>query len=61
MEADMALTSTKKKETKEAVAKEAPKPSATAQIAALDKLAKTGGYNSQWVDAWVAYKEAAGL
>lgn len=57
----MALTSTKKKDVKEPVAKEAPKPSAAPQIAALDKLAKTGGYNSQWVDAWVAYKEAAGL
>lgn len=57
----MALTSTKKKDVKEPVAKEALKPSAAPQIAALDKLAKTGGYNSQWVDAWVAYKEAAGL
>lgn len=32
-----------------------------AHIAALDKLAKTGGYNTQWTAAWNAYKEAAGL
>jgi len=34
---------------------------ASAHIAALDKLAKTGGYNTQWTAAWNAYKEAAGL
>ena len=33
----------------------------SAHISALDKLAKTGGYNTQWTAAWIAYKEAAGL
>ena len=58
----MARLTTKKSHTAEKPAdKAAPAPSASAEIAALDKLAKSGGYNTQWTDAWAAYKEAAGL
>ena len=43
------------------VEKTVTRSDASAYVAALDKLAKTGGYNTQWTAAWNAYKEAAGL
>ena len=58
----MAKMTTKKTETAEApAAKKLSASDNSAHIAALDKLAKTGGYNTQWTAAWNAYKEAAGL
>ena len=42
--------------------KTAPKaPDTSKEIAALDKLSRTGGSHTQWDAAWQAYKEAAGL
>jgi len=58
----MAKMTTKKVEAAEKpIAKTVSRSDASAQIAALDKLAKTGGYNTQWTAAWNDYKEAAGL
>ena len=58
----MAKMTTKKTEATEAPAAKKLSASDNSQyIAALDKLAKTGGYNTQWTAAWNAYKEAAGL
>lgn len=42
--------------------KTAPKaPDTSKEIAALDKISRTGGSHTQWDAAWQAYKEAAGL
>ena len=57
----MAKTTKKVEAAEKPVAKTATRSDTSAQIAALDKLAKTGGYNTQWTAAWNAYKEAAGL
>lgn len=57
----MAKMTTKKTEAAEAPVAKTVSRDTSAQIAALDKLAKTGGYNSAWTAAWNAYKEAAGL
>lgn len=61
MEAKMAKM-TKKVETEVKTAVKTVSSNDTSkQVAALDKLALTGGYNTQWTAAWNAYKEAAGL
>lgn len=57
----MAKMTTKKTEAAEAPVAKTVSRDTSAQIAALDKLAKTGGYNTAWTAAWNAYKEAAGL